>query len=323
MESINKRSFKLHYRPFNFDKGMHAIEKEEDGIKRRYLQGISSGQLEDGDGERITKEAIDDFMVQAEAGDIPLYAGKHDIDFIDDVGILTKAQLIDGGLNWFTQYRLYDEHDNMGPVTLEKADKLWARNKGLPPYKKPKKLGFSIEGYIPDDGIESITQKDGRVARVIRKVNLEGVVVVPNPSYKDSIATGLYKALGEVPPWHTDRFKKQLRETLSERIRTEDVKRDYSEAKWRIMDAFDQGIHDIMRDPQDPERQDKIVLLFNEYRDIMIPILMQSQEVFIEEVAGEDIAVKSLAERRFGKIMKEAGHEIGLLINSIERRVKC
>ena len=139
----------------------------------------------------MTENAVNSFMGQANSGNVLLYEGQHGVNYIDDIGKLTSADIIKGG-DWFTEFRLYDDLDKMGGVTLEKADKLWQQVNGFPPYNHPIQKGFSIEGEIPDGGIVSM---DTTGKRVIDDVLLDGVVVVPRPAYKDSIASAVYKAL--------------------------------------------------------------------------------------------------------------------------------
>lgn len=176
-----------------------SVEKDFNGKKRKYLAGIASGIKTDLHGERMTENAIKSFMEQANSEDILLYPDIHGIRSSEDIGILARAEVLPTG-DWYTEYRLYDNEDGVGDMTLEKVDKIWRQVNGLPPYRKPRRKGFSVEGYIPDNGILTV-DKDGR--RVINDVKLDGVVLVPRPAYNDSIAHAVYKALGETPPWIT------------------------------------------------------------------------------------------------------------------------
>lgn len=315
---MNNLPIAFHSHPYGFNSKQHAIEKEVGGKRHRYLYGVSSGINVDGDGERLTKEAVDGFIAQANSGDILLYAGKHDVDYIDDVGIMTKAQLLANG-DWWTEYRLYDESDGVGPVTLERADKMWKQIKGEPPYNTPRQKGFSIEGFIPEDGIHSVTNINGRAARVINKVNLEGVVVVSRPSYKDSVANAVYKALGELSPWKEKAYRKGIQESLASKIQDAEIKRDYHEAKWRISEALDDAINECMRSSGDT-KADKLRILFDEYREIMIPILLKAEEVFLEE-AEQMNKEASLTEQQYKPLFKTLSDKVGQIIKSLERRV--
>lgn len=175
MEDSRRIRFKFH--PLDFEKNLHAVEKSiNGGQKRRYLMGVSSGEKLDGHGERMTQKCIKSFMDQANRGAILLYADRHDVNYTDDIGILSGARVLNDG-DWETTFRLYDQEDGLGDNTIQKADKLWRQVNGLAPYPHPLQKGFSVEGYIPDDGIVEMSE-DGR--RVMDNVVLDGVVVVPD-----------------------------------------------------------------------------------------------------------------------------------------------
>lgn len=272
---MNKIAFHFHPNEWTDDK--HFVEKALPGQgKRRYLIGVSSGLKMDGHGERMTPECIDGFMEQANSGDVLLYAGKHDVDFTDDVGILTKAEILPTG-DWYTEYRLFDEADNVGPYTLEKSDTLWRQMSGLPPYKKKKEKGFSIEGHIPENGIEAIGPDD---RRVIRKVNLDGVVVVPRPSYQDSIAHAVYKALDAAPPWVLDKTRETFHDSISSMIMKADMENDYYSSRYKIDDALENVVKEIMISDKGG-KSDRLHTAFKEYSAIMVDTIMKSADIFV------------------------------------------
>jgi len=197
MNENNKISF--HFHPYGFENKTHVVEKSDSkGRKRRYLKGISSGLKMDQHQERMTEKCIQSFSDQANSGDILLYPDVHGVKGTDDIGIL-NSHMIDNLGDWHTEFRLYDEFDEAESYQIQKANVLWKQVAGLPPYSKPKQKGFSIEGFIPPNGI--IAMKEDGTERVMDGIELDGVVVVPRPAYKDSIANAVFKALGETALW--------------------------------------------------------------------------------------------------------------------------
>jgi len=210
-----ENKIKFNFFPYKNKENLHRIEKEVSGIKHRYLTGIASGSKLDLHGERITENAIRNMQEQGNSGNVLLYADKHGVYYTDDIGILTKSDIAPNG-DWIAEFRLYDESDNQGQMTLERVNKLWKQINGIAPYTEPMQKGFSVEGYIPDDGI-LMMDEGGR--RVIDNVILDGCVVVPRPAYPTSIAHSVYKALGEHSPWvlkkEADGFLETLQKDLS------------------------------------------------------------------------------------------------------------
>jgi len=257
----------FHIHPFLFDLQQHAVEKtDESGNKRRYLYGISSGMKKDGTGERMTKECIDDMQLQANSGEILLYPSPHGVRDIDDIGRLVESTITPGG-DWVTTYRLYDQHDGLGPVKLENVDNLWKQINGLPPYKTPKQKGFSIEGYIPDDGIIEMSETG---QRTIGKVNLDGAIVTSRPAYTDSVLTAVYKALDVLPAKRRLAETENIRGTFMNLIHDEEVKQSYYSKRYKMDEALQDTIDKIMS--RGTEVQDRLNLLFGEYSQMMIPV---------------------------------------------------
>jgi len=287
VESVENR-IKFSFHPYKFDEGMHAVEKAESGIKRKYLQGISSGVKLDGHDERMTENCIKSFASQAGQGDILLYPDVHGIKASNDIGILTKCEILKSG-DWFTEYRLYDELDGIGAHKAEMIDTIWKQAKGLPPYRKPRQRGFSIEGYIPDGAILQ-AQKDehGNLSRrIINDVLLDGVILCPRPAYNDSIANACYKALGEMHPTAKQLLKKDVKSKLREIVDDKELQGKYHQRKWETQDALDTVVEDIMK-KNAPEKQDQLILAFDEYRDIMVELLMESSDIFTSEDTEEE-----------------------------------
>ncbi len=278
----DSKRIEFHFHPFHWDTREHTIEKSDGEKRRKYMRGISSGVQQDLHGEKMTEKCIKSFHEQANSGDILLYEGKHGVNFIDDIGKLSKSEITPEG-NWFTEYQLYDEHDGFDPssTTLEKVDKLWKQVNGLPPYTKPRQQGFSIEGDIPDGGIVQMDQS-GR--RVIDDVALDGVLIVTRPAYKDSIATAVFKALGELFPDVAEKAHLGFQERLSERVRQGEIKENYYQQKYLIEDELDKVVQEILTIGGEVSKE-KLQILFQEYSDLMINLILQNEEFFMEDTA--------------------------------------
>lgn len=279
MDESKRISFKFH--PRDWENRNHAVEKSEGGMKRRYLEGISSGVQKDAHGENMTESCVKSFHDQANSGDILLYEGQHGVNFVDDIGILTHSEILPNG-DWFTEYRLYDEMDGFAPhsVTLEKADKLWKQVNGITPYKVPKQKGFSIEGEVPDGGIISV---DGTGRRVMNNVHLDGVVIVPRPAYTTSVAGAVYKALGIMPPDVVDKVHKDLRSRLHEKVREAEVQDNFYQKKFIIENELENAICDIFTNERHNTSEEKLEILFQEYSDLMIGLILQNEGLFKSE----------------------------------------
>lgn len=290
----------FHFQPKGFENKSHAILKEDGGNERRYLTGIASGLDIDGHGERMTEAAVKSFQEQSKSGNILLYEGQHGVNFVDDIGKLVDSNVTESG-EWVCEFRLYDELDNMGGVTLEKADKLWRQVNGIAPYDHPLQKGFSIEGEIPEGGIVSM---DMSGKRIIDDVTLDGVVVVPRPAYKDSIATAVYKALGLKTPW---KIRKNLTHTLQEKIDEEDARDAYFKRKFQLDSALEEEIRGIMIQTF-PDLREPLNMVFDEYRDLMVRLIMESEDMFLEEsadaISGHAIyrTSQSTSQDLFGKL---------------------
>lgn len=203
------KKISIHSRQGALYNGASLVEKSVDGVKHRYVCGIASGTRVDQHGERLTQRCIDSITRQCKDGDILLYADVHGVKASEDIGILTNFEVDERG-DWVTEFRLYDASDKVDSKSLETADKLWKQLNGFPPYTKPRKKGFSIEGYVPDiGGLVDQKEKFG----IIDDIVLEGVVVVPEPAYQDSVIHSVYKALGETPEWTV---RKSIRAQLAD-----------------------------------------------------------------------------------------------------------
>jgi hypothetical protein len=290
MTTTTQQKINFRFRPYEVTKGdlsQYAIEKAEgEGAKpRRYMQGIASGLAVDGHNERMSEKAISSFMEQFNSGNMLLYADTHGIQASKDIGIATKAEILDNG-DWFVEFRLYDEDDGMGQGTLETIEKLWKQANGLPPYDKVYQKGFSIEGIVPPGGViegkadpyTGITEPT-----IIDDVQLDGVVLVPKPAYKESVAHAVYKCLGELHPNRKAYIRKTITGVLQDQVDEQEMRDQYWDKKWDINDATEKLAKEIMEIPNDPTKQEKLELLYTEYSKMMVDLLMASEKIFIDE----------------------------------------
>lgn len=263
--------------PYLPEQKQHVVEKADaGGQKRRYLYGIASGMKTDGTGERMTANCVKAMKAQADSGEILLYAGQHGVDHTDDIGRLTSSQITPGG-DWVIESRLYDEGDGFDPgsKTLEKANKLWKQLNGLKPYRHPLKKGFSIEGFIPDGGILEMSETG---QRVIDNVELDGVLVTPRPAYLPSVAQAVYKALDILEPEKVQAMKANLKNTFSELLLNEEREHNFYTQKFKLDELFQEILDKIMA--RGDQTRDRLNLAFNEYKDAMIQLLLEHEDLF-------------------------------------------
>lgn len=301
---------KFMFHPVMVDRRPFAVEKQEGELKRRYLEGVSSGTSEDGHGERMTENCIKSFQDQAGSGNILLYEGQHGVNFVDDIGKLVRAEIMPNG-DWKTTYRLYDKADGMGPNTMEKVDKVWRQVNGLPPYVSPegkpwpKQLGFSIEGEIPDGGILTM---DDTGKRVMDNVLLDGTVLVGRPAYRTSIAHAVYKALGETPPWVVENnMKKHLRQAIDD----EERKENYFRRRNQIDDALNDEIENIMSLGENTA--ERLDMLLDEYKALMIELITDSAEYFKSEATERSRSPVLKAKRSLHELFANLNEQVDLL----------
>lgn len=276
MEGIdggNGTRISLHFRQFVGSDGKAGVEKAVGDAKHRYLCGIATGLKWDGNGERVTENGLADIVKQAESGDILLYSDIHGIKETQDIGILDNFRILPDG-NWYVEFRLYDELDGIGPEKLATIDTLWKQVMGLPPYKKPRQKGFSIEGSLPKDKIILREEK-----KVIDGIHLEGVVVVPQPAYEDSIAAGVYKALGIQPPYV---YQNEIKTMLAERAKAREADRTFSEARWDLEAARDELVEKTMKSEAD-DKSDRLRAIFSEYGECMASLILENAALFKDD----------------------------------------
>ncbi len=283
---------------FHFHPHQPTVAKAQgDGNKSRYLYGITSGPRVDGHGERMTADCIKDFVAQAQSGDILLYPSVHGIRDIDDIGRLVDCSIDEKG-DWVTTYRLYGPEDGVGQATLDKCDKLWKQINGLAPYTKARQKGFSIEGNVRPGGI---VYQSVQGQRVLNAIDLDGVVVVPRPAYKDSMAHAVFKALGEVPPWQV---QKTVQKSLQQKLQIEDLENQYYRQKYKLHDALQDEIMTIMTSPTEANKQAALSGVFDEYKQLMIELIVQSAPWFANQVREDSGPLVNKAEivRPLGRV---------------------
>jgi len=310
---MSDTKIRFHFHPLDWENKGHVIEKSENGVKRKYLKGISSGINIDGHGERMTPNCIKSFSEQAKSGDVLLFPDIHGIRGTDDIGILVDHEVDKGG-NWVTEYRLYDELDDMGSTTIEKAVHLWKQMNGLPPYSKPRQKGFSIEGSIPEGGIVQMSA-DGR--RVIDAVDLDGVVVVPRPAYKDSIAHACYKALGEEAPWVV---QKDFQGILHKELENSNLEEAYFLKRYQLDDTLHKAINNIMVSNSD-DKVAKLGIIFDEYKSLMTDLVTKSRSIFVAGgVSFNSSDLPSGNRKNKDELFKEISNEMSKLMKSLSAR---
>ncbi len=290
MSKENRIKIPIRLQPYEFDKGLHVVEKTDtNGAKKRYLKGITSGIKIDGHGERMTSKAIESMQKQANSGSVLLYEGQHGVNYTDDLGILEKGEITQTG-DWLTEYRLYDESDDVGETTIERCNKLWKQVNGLPPYvdkdgtAKPIAKGFSIEGYIPDGGILEMSETG---QRVIDEVLLDGVVVTPRPSYKTSIVAAIYKALDELSPPKKIHVANNIRTKFLNNVEDEKKRESYYSKRYKLEDALNESVEEIMQNGN--QVRDRLDVLFDEYKSMMIQLITEHESVFVDSLESESV----------------------------------
>jgi len=285
------RKISFSFFPYNWEtintKNEYLIEKADSGNhKRRYICGVATGMQVDKHGERLTKNAINSILNQCNSGDLLLYGDVHGIRDNEDIGILDKAELLPNG-DLKTDFRLYDELDNLGDEIVKKNDKLWRKMNGLPPYTKRRQKGFSIEGYVPENRIITMDEKGGK--RVIDDVLLDGVILVPKPAY-NSVTEAVCKCLGDLSPKVEEKVKKSFNTKLSDLMNQKELSNQYFNKKYDIETALDEAIKEIMTDNFD-NKQERLDLIFDEYKSMVIGLIINSASLFQKEDNETEVAL--------------------------------
>jgi hypothetical protein len=270
----------------------------------------------DGTGERMTKECIQDMQKQANSGEILLYPSPHGVKDIADIGRLVESQITPGG-DWVTTYRLYDQHDGIGKNKLEDIETLWRQINGLPPYKKAIQKGFSIEGYIPDGGIIEMTESG---QRTIAKVNLDGAIVTSRPAYTDSVLTAIYKALDVLPPAKVYAESENIRGTFMNLLHDEEMQQSYCTKKWKLDEALQDIIEKIMS--RGDQVQDRLNIAFDEYKQMMIQLLIEHRDVFYQpdDLSDPERKPVDIAKMQWVRVLKSIHDQLKSFVEIVEKR---
>jgi hypothetical protein len=282
------KKFPIWFNLYDFENKGHVVEKaDEQGRVRRYLKGIASGIKYDATNERMTQACIDDMLAQSRSGEVLMYEGQHGVNYTEDLGRLVEAELTSTG-EWIITCRLYDVYDGFDPksYTLERADKLWRQVNGLAPYENPMKKGFSIEGRIPEGGILSMDNLGG--SRIIDKVLLRGVLVTPDPCYEDSNIIAIYKALDidEIPAQSRDRLAGKMRNNFQAKLEKEESQSSFYMKKCKADEVLDESIEYILK--MGTQIADRLNILFDEYKQTMVGLILSHQSAFEREEAGQN-----------------------------------
>ena len=271
------RKIKFNFGLYKSKKDYAVVRKDDNGNKRRYLCGVASGTGIDAHGERLTEKCIAGLHDQAISASILATADLHGKGATDDVGKLTYSKILKNG-DWYIEVRLYDEYDGFdkGSRTLEVADKIWWQVTGTGPYKDdPKQKGFSIEGYIPSkDDILSMDQDGG--SRVINKIKLQFVTIVPDPAYKSSIIQSIQKALGEKTIYAV---RKEAGKEFHKIIREKDDIREYWDTRFDLDSALEEMLRRIM-EGDDYDKRSSLEAVFTEYQNSVINLMLENPEAY-------------------------------------------
>lgn len=327
IKSAKETRIKFHFHPYEYENKNHCIEKAEGEKKRRYLVGVASGLKLDGHNERMTENAIQDLMMQANSGTVLLYPDVHGIKASEDIGILKNAKIMPNG-DWYVEFALHDGEDGIGERKVETIDTLWRQINGEPPYPKALQKGFSIEGYIPEGGIiGGETDEKGQVSkRVIDKVKLDGVVLVPRPAYPTSIANAIYKALGELPYWQADIYKSKIHKSLTDRINEKKEQQNIYSAKFELQDALEEELERLMNSNKLTEMQKKseMDILFDEYKKAYTDLLFSTSNIY--STSEQEINKELDDQNRKSKLIEALAKSAESLTKIIQQKkelVKC
>ena len=158
------------------------IEKALERDGRKYLTGLASGPEVDGDGERVTEEAIWSFAKQINdnPGSVPFRDAHAKDGVFRDLGFVTKAWVTDSG-HLGVEVELEDEN----PA----AEWLWKQI-----HARGKKFGFSVAGKVLDWAME-FAPEIGKTVRTFKNVVLSEVSSTTRPSWSHSLGTVIAKAI--------------------------------------------------------------------------------------------------------------------------------
>lgn len=297
--SAHKKISRQSHLTLQFDSS--RVKKDENGLERRYLYGIASGVRKDHHNQHMSENCINGFHNQFKSGNILLYVDKHDVDSLTDVGIATDSQ-ISPDYNWIPEFRLYDEHDEgIDQQSIDMAGKLWAQVNGLSPYKKPVPKGFSIEG-------DGVLKKDHLGNEFFDYIDLTygGVVVVPQPAYKESFVMAVRKQLHHATL--ADAMV-DLRESVRDSEQKTEQVDSFWDRKWVLEEALERALRAIMRDDQVINKRELVLQKLLEYGELYADLVVQHPKVF-EDVDTNHV-VKEYRENE--RILKERAKKANIV----------
>jgi len=109
--------------------------------------------------------------------------------------------------------------------------------------------------------------------------------------------------LGELPPDFEKNVRKSVKEELQQKIKEEELRNKYYDKKWDVNDALESQVEKVMRRENDNRKEEQLRLIFEEYSTIMLKLIMESEELFVEDEDSEDTAYGDTPIRKNAKIV--------------------
>jgi hypothetical protein len=214
----------------------------------RYIGAVASGLKTDGQGERMTPQAIDYFREQARTSDLKIVP-EHKQGPFNDMAIVVHEELLPNG-DWYLGARMYDESDLKSPgvtqINVDYANKGWAQLNGEPPYSKNNRFGLSVEGLA--DTREDTMSDD----ILIEKFVLKGGVIsfVPIPAYGASVVEAFKEAIKEADVKRKeDPRQLKFKDLFSERVQATDRSRQFYDRQLALDEQLAETRLKIAADP--------------------------------------------------------------------------
>jgi len=166
------------------------IEKALTRDGKKYLVGLASGPEVDGDGERVTEEAIWSFakQINENPGSVPFRDAHAKDGVFRDLGFVTKAWVTDSG-HLGVEVEL--EEENPAAEWLHKQ------------ITKGKQFGFSVAGKVLDWAFE-FAPEIGKSVRTFKNVVISEVSSTTRPAWTHSLGTVIAKAIQDAENSESD-----------------------------------------------------------------------------------------------------------------------
>lgn len=157
------------------------IEKALTRDGKKVLVGLASGPEVDGDGERVTEEAIWSFakQINEHPGSVPFRDAHAKDGVFRDLGYVSKAWVTDSG--------------HLG-VEVELEDENPAAEWLYKQIHKGKQFGFSVAGKVLDWAME-FAPEIGKSVRTFKNVVISEVSSTTRPAWTHSLGTVIAKAI--------------------------------------------------------------------------------------------------------------------------------